>query len=89
MAAHVLDNEPPPDQLRRALDYRGWNVNVMELTPGELPRSNVALNAYNALTAYRRAAASGRSKEFTEQNPEAWEFVSSILADRMRRARNG
>lgn len=87
MAEHVLDGSPPPAPLRRAWSYQAWHVDVFRLPPGELPQVNAALNAYNALKSYRQAAKATKTKEWTEANPDAWEFVSSILAERMRRQR--
>jgi hypothetical protein len=87
VADYVYENTPPPPELRRAFDYRAWGVDVFRLPPGELRAINQAMKTYNTLTSYRRAASKQQASEWTEQNPEDWDFVSRILADRMRRAR--
>lgn len=87
MADYVYDKTPPPPALRRALDYKAWGVNLFQLPPGELVAINRAMNTYNALNAYRRAAGQNKTKEWTEQYPDAWNFVSLIIAERMNRPR--
>ena len=85
VADYVLDGEPPPPELRRAFDYKAWGVNLMQLPAGELRTINRAMNAYSTLNSYRKAGAKGQAKEWTENNPDDWEFVSAIIADRMKR----
>lgn len=89
MADYVLGNEPPPPELIRAFDYEQWGVNIMELPPGEIRAASQSINAYKNLAAYKQAAGSNRTSEWTAQNPQAWEFVSAIIAERMKRKRNG
>jgi len=85
VAAYVLDDTAPPPDLRRAFDYRAWGVDLYQLPPGEVRRINRAMNTYNTLTAYKRAGAKGETAEWSKNNPEAWEQVSAILAERMKR----
>ena len=87
MAAHILDDAPSPPELRRAFDYKAWGVNVLDLPPGELRAISLAMYAYNALTGYENAARKQAAVAWTEANPEKWEFVSAIMAERMRRNR--
>lgn len=87
MAAHILDDEPSPPELRRAFDYKAWGVNVLELPAGELRSASMAMYAYNALTGYRAATKKNETVKWTEANPEKWEFVSAIQAERRRRKR--
>lgn len=89
VADYVLDDAEPPPVLRRAFDYKAWGVNLLELPPGEVRAVNTAMNAYNTLSNYRRAGAQGKTKEWTESNPEQWEIVSALLADRMARRKGG
>lgn len=87
MAAHILDEEPSPPELRRAFDYKAWGVNVLELPAGELRAVSMAMYAYNALTGYQKASKKFEATEWSKANPEKWEFVSAIQAERMKRKR--
>lgn len=78
VAAYVLDDEPPPPELSRALNYRSWGVaDVMMLPAGLLPKMNTVLAYYNALASYK---SSGLKKvPWIEKNPQAWDLVTRIL----------
>lgn len=89
VADYVLDDTEPPPHLRRAFDYKAWGVDIFKLPPGELRAINQAMNAYNTLSSYRRAGAQGKTKEWTESNPEQWEIVSALLSERMVRRKGG
>lgn len=83
VAAYVLDDEPPPPELRRALNYRAWGVaDVMNLPAGLLPKMNTALTYYNALSGYKSAAAQRKAADFAKNNPPAWDLVTRILSER-------
>ena len=83
VAAYVLDKEPPPHELIRALNYQSWGVvDVMNLPAGLLPRMNVALNYHRALSGYVQAAKMNKSVDFTKSNPQDWDMVSRVLAIR-------
>lgn len=85
-----MDGEPPPELLRRAWTCKAWSVDVMRLPAGDLPAMNSALNAYNALDGYTKAGAKGEAGKWTEAHPDAYEFVSGVIAERMqRRKANG
>ena len=81
VAAHVLDDAPPPADLVTALNCRHWHTDIMSLPAGWLRRMNTALNVYDALTSWQ--AASGHTAEWTRRNPQAWELVSAILRERI------
>jgi hypothetical protein len=87
VADYVFDNAPPPPELRRAFDYKAWGINLLQLPAGEIRTINRAMNAYSTLRDYRKAQARGKASEWTEQNPDDWQFVSAIIADRMTRAK--
>lgn len=87
MAAYVIDKDPPPPELVRAFDYKTWGVNVHEMPPGEVRAVTTAWNAYQHLNGYY-SAPPGRAVEWTKRNPQGWEFVSGIIAERKRR-KNG
>lgn len=86
VAAVIYDQAPPPPELVRAWDYKAWGVNVLDLPAGEAPKISRAFNTYSHLSAYRRAAGSIRSVKWTQENPDAWAFVSWVLAERFRLA---
>lgn len=81
MAAHVFDKQPPPPVLSKAWDYQAYGVNVLDLPAGELPRLRLANNAHRALSGYKHAA--GKTVPWSKANPEAWEFVASVLEARL------
>ena len=89
VADYVLGDEPPPPELVRAFDYKTWGVNVLDLPPGEARIASQAWNTYENLAAYKRAAGQHKTSEWTASNPQAWEFVSGLIAERMRRNRHG
>lgn len=79
VADYVLDDEPPPPELKRALNYQSWGVaDVMKLPAGLLPRMNTVLAYYNALQQYKRAPRM-ESVEWSEKNPDAWDLVTRAL----------
>lgn len=83
VAAHVLDREPPPPELKRALNYRSWGVaDVMTLPAGLLPRMNTVLAYYQALAGYSRAAGQKNAAEWANANPDEWEIVTRIISER-------
>ncbi len=55
----------------------GW----MEWPAGLIDRVTIAENIYQACASYKNAPA-GRSVAWTQQNPQAWQIVSAILAQR-------
>ena len=78
VAGYVMDNDPPPPELSRALNYRSWGVaDVMNLPAGMLPRMNTALAYHSALVSYR--SATWPKNPWIENNPEAWEIVTRVL----------
>lgn len=80
---HAFDGEKIPPELQQALNYRAWGVgNIMTLPAGLLPRMNVSLNVYRAIQGYRSAG--NKSVEWTRRNPQQWEIVSALIADRKR-----
>lgn len=85
MADHILGDSPTPPDLIRALDYRAWGVDLFQLPPGEKQRMNTVMNAYNALTGYKRAG--GNTKGWAAANPDAWETASALLGEWMKRQR--
>ena len=87
MADYILGDDPPPPELVRAFDYKTWGVNVLDLPPGEVRRVSTAMNTYENIAAYKSAAGRHRSSEWTAQNPQAWEFVSRVIAERKARRR--
>lgn len=88
VADYVLGDEAPPPELIRAFDFKTWGVNILDLPPGEVRALSTAINSYENLAAYKRAAAQHKTSDWTRANPQAWEFVASIIAERRRR-RNG
>ena len=83
VAAHVLDGEPPPQELSRALNYRAWGVvDIMNLPAGLLARMNIALSYYWPLTGYKQAGAKNETVAWSKNNPQDWEIVSRVLAER-------
>jgi hypothetical protein len=88
VAAYVFDDEPPPPELSRALNYQSWGVvDIMNLPAGLLAKMNLCLNYYRALRMYKEAAASTGTVEFTKQHPHEWDLVTRVL--NMRRNRGG
>lgn len=88
VADYVLGDEPPPPELIRAFDYDTWGVDVLDLPPGEVRIASQAINTYKNLAAYKGAAGRNKTSEWTAQNPQAWDFVSGLIAERMKRRRN-
>lgn len=87
VAAHVLDKAPQPLELTRALNYQSWGVvDIMNLPAGLLRRMNTALSYYRALEGYKQANAQHKTVEFSKNNPQAWELVSRIIAERKKEA---
>lgn len=85
VAAFVLDKTPPPPELSRALNYRAWGVvDIMNLPAGLLRKMNLSLRYYQALEGYQSAAKSHSSVEWSKKNPQDWEVVSWVLAERKR-----
>lgn len=83
VAAHVLDEAPPPLELQRALNYQAWGVgDIMNLPAGMLTKMNLALNYHRALVGYKRAAKGHQTVEFSKKNPQEWELVTWVLAKR-------
>lgn len=89
VADHVLGKDPQPPILARAIEYDTWGVNVHDLQPGEIRRVTAVLNAYRHLASYKQAAAQQKTAAWTQAHPQSWEFVSRMIAERMRRKRNG
>ena len=81
----VMDKTQPPPMLSKALNYEKWGIpDIMQLPAGMLPQINVCLNYYHALQGYKSAA--GKTSAWSKSNPQAWEMVSYVLAERMERA---
>lgn len=87
MAEYVLDDAPPPPELRQALALRDWGVDVLSAPAWIMATATPALNTYNALSAFKSAGAQGQAARWGQENPETLEFVSGILRDRMDRRR--
>ena len=64
--------------------YKAWHADVLRLPIGELEKMNSSLNAYNALDGWATAKDRG---EWQDKHPEAWTFVSGIVAERLKRKR--
>jgi hypothetical protein len=78
VAAYVWDDEPPPPELSRALNYRSWGVaDVMMLPAGMLPRMNTALSYYDAIQASKSAG--NKLTEWANSNPQAWDLVTRVM----------
>jgi hypothetical protein len=78
VAGYVLDDDQPPPELTRALNYRSWGVaDVMMLPAGMLPRMNTSLAYYNALVSYRSAPFP--KNPWIEKNPDDWDLVTRVL----------
>ena len=89
VAAHVFDGNPPPPELKRALNYQSWGaVDIMNLPAGLLGKMNIALSYYRAISAYKQANAQHKTVDFTKNNPRDWEMVSWVITER-KRAANG
>ena len=84
VAGYVMDGDPPPPELTRALNYRSWGVaDVMMLPAGLLPKMNTTIAYYKALSGYKSAGL--KKVPWIEQNPEGWELVTRIMAERRKR----
>ncbi len=84
MAAHILDGYPPPHELAKAMDYRAWGVDLAHLPAGELPTLNAAYNTHQSVSGWKRGGG-----DWIKANPQGWEFVSAVIADRMQRIKAG
>ena len=81
VAGHVMDGDPPPPELTRALNYRSWGVaDVMNLPAGLLPRMNTVIAYHNALSGYKSAGL--KKVPWIEKNPQAWDLVTRIMNER-------
>ena len=79
----MFDQQPPPYELARALNYQSWGVvDVMNLPAGLLSKMNLALSYYRAISGYRQAAAGNKTVQFTKDHPREWELVSRVIAER-------
>ena len=76
----MFDEEPPPPYLVRAFDFKAWNGDAGRLPLGMFPAMRSAFNAYHALSGYM--GATGRTVEWAQRNPQAWDFVANVIADR-------
>ena len=85
MADHVLDGEPPPVELRQALMMKTWGVDAMDAPAWVMAAATPALNAFNALSAYKSAGAQGKAAKWGQENPQVLDFVTSVIRDRMER----
>lgn len=82
---YLFDGGEPPPLLARALNYERWGVgDVRSLPAGLLPKVNICLNYYHAISSYQSAT---KTTEWARRNPKAWEFVSWIISQRMERKR--
>ena len=79
---YVFDNEQPPPELTRALNYQKWGVNARELPAGILPVANVCINYYNAIYGYKSAP---KKSEWTKRNPFGWNLASWYISERRKR----
>lgn len=86
---YVYGDGPPPPELVRAFDYKAWGVDVHDLPPGMIRSVSQAWNVYSLMSEYRGAAGRNKSADWTNAHPQKWEQVSRLLADRMKRRRNG
>lgn len=78
VAAYIWDDEPPPPELSRALNYRSWGVaDVYKLPAGLLPRMNTVLAYHDAIQASKRAG--NKLAEWGKDNPQAWDLVTRVL----------
>jgi len=81
-----LDGSPIPLELNRALTYKSWGaVDVFKLPAGMIKKMNISLNYYNALQAYKRAQSQQQTNPWIKSNPEAWDIVSWVIAQRMKK----
>lgn len=81
VAGHVFDRQPAPPWLSRAWDYQTYGVNVLDLPAGELQALRLASNAHRAMSGYKHSA--GKTVQWSKANPEAWEFVATVLEQRL------
>ena len=80
-AAAAFDSASPPPELSRAWEFQRWGIgNIMDLPAGLLQHITAALNVYEAVSSYQRAA--GNTVKWTTDNPKAWQLVSYIIGER-------
>lgn len=87
-AAVVFDDAPPPPELRMAWRVRRWGAPYadgwMDWPAGLVDKMAIAENVYNACLSYRNVPAGG-GVAWTQRNPQAWQIVSKILAQRKKK----
>lgn len=81
VAAYVLDGDPAPPLLLTAFDVRTYHTDYLALPAGVFRGLKEAYNAYYAIQGYKNAV--GKTAQWTQQHPDAWEFVSQVLKARM------
>jgi hypothetical protein len=80
---YLFDGAKPPPELARALNYEKWGIgDIMRLPAGLLPTMNVCLNYYHAIASYQSAV---KTTEWSRKNPQAWNLVSWVIAQRRER----
>ena len=82
-----MDGQPPPIELNQALIMKTWGVDAMETPAWIMAAATPALNAYHTLMAYKQAGANGKAAKWGQDNPQALDFVSAVIRDRMDRRR--
>jgi len=80
-AATAFDDAEPPPALKTALQLRKWgSVDVMSMDARLVREMTITSNVYDAVSSY--LSAKGKSVEWTNRNPQAWNLVSYLLAER-------
>jgi hypothetical protein len=80
---YAFDGGTIPPELQQAMMLTTWGAgDVFSLPAGLLPKMNASLNIYRAVKGY--LSNSGKTVEWTKRNPDQWNLVSALLAERKR-----
>lgn len=82
-AEFAEDKGLPPDELRLAFRCQQWGTlprsgGLLDQPAGIVERMTIALNVYNAVKAWRGAAANNAG-EFIKNNPDAWRTMKMVM----------
>jgi hypothetical protein len=82
-AEFAEDKGLPPDELRLAFRCQQWGTlphsgGLFDQPAGLVERMTTAINVYNAVKAWRSAAARDAG-DFVKNNPDAWRIVKTVM----------